>query len=113
MIEHVDVELSLVLVNSHGSSVHSDDVSESVDDGEVLKLGGIDDNGGVGSLLVESGVDNLERADESLVVDFVGECGIDDNTIEVAWLAGSQGGLAEFDVFVLKTEVRLKVVNLP
>lgn len=101
MIEHVDVELSLVLVDSHVGSVDSDDVSESVHDWEVLELASVDDDVSVGTLLVEGWVNNLKGADESLRVDFVGESGVNNHTIEVAWLAGSEGSLAEFDVLVL------------
>jgi len=86
LVEHVDIELSLVLVDSHVGSVDSDDISESVDDWEVLELGSIDDNVGILSFLVESWVNNLQGADESLLIDFVWESGINDDTIEVAWL---------------------------
>lgn len=101
MIEHVDVELSLVLVDSHVGSVDSDDISESVDDWEVLELAGIDDNVGVGSFLVKGWVNNLEGADESLRVDLVWESSINNDTIEVAWVTGGEGSLGEFDVLVL------------
>jgi len=101
LIEHVDVELSLVLVDSHVGSVDSDNVSESVHNWEVLEFVGIDDNGGIGSLLVEGWVDNLERADESVSVDFVWESSINDDSIEVAWLTGGEGGLGELNVLVL------------
>ena len=50
----VDVELSSSLVESELSSVDSDDVTNSVDDWEVLELVGIDDDRGVGSLVVKS-----------------------------------------------------------
>ena len=86
MIEHVDVELSLVLVDSHVGSVDSDDISESVDDWEVLELVSIDDNVSVLSLGVESWVNNLEGADESLLVDLVWESSVNNDTVEVAWL---------------------------
>jgi hypothetical protein len=46
-IVHVDVELSLVVVDSQFGSVDSNDVTDSVDDGEVLESVGIDDNGGI------------------------------------------------------------------
>jgi hypothetical protein len=101
LIEHIDVELSLVLIDSHVGSVDSNDVSESVDDWEVLEFAGIDDNVGIGTFLVESWVNNLEGANESLRVDFVWESGINNHTIEVAWLAGSEGSLAELNVLVL------------
>jgi hypothetical protein len=93
--------------------VDSNDVSESVDDWEVLEFAGIDDDGGELSLLVESWVNNLERADESLRVDFVWESGVNDNTIEVAWLTGSEGSFAELNILVLKQKtMRLKEVTL-
>ena len=66
MIEHVDVELSLVLPDSHVGSVDSDNVSESVDDWEVLKSVGPDDNVGEGTFLVKGWVNNLEGANESV-----------------------------------------------
>ena len=79
----------------------SDDVSKSVDDWEVLELVGIDHNGGIGILLVEGWVNNLEGANESVTVDFVWESGVNNHTIEVAWLAGGEGSFAQFDVLVL------------
>jgi len=93
--------LSLVLVDSHVGSVDSDDVSKSVDDREVLELVGIDHDGGVGTLVVEGGVNDLEGADESVSVDFVGESGINDDTIEVAGLGRGEGSLVKLDVLVL------------
>jgi hypothetical protein len=101
LIEHVDVELSLGLVDSHVGSVDSDDVSESVDDWEVLELVGVDDNVSISSVLVEGWVANLEGADESLTVGLVWECSIDNNTIEVLWLTGGEGCLGKLDVVVL------------
>jgi hypothetical protein len=79
----------------------SDDVSKSVDDWEVLELVGIDDNVGIGTLGVEGWVNNLEGADESLGVDFVWECCVNNDTIEVAWFTGGKGSFAEFNVLVL------------
>ena len=101
LIEHVDIELSLVLPDSHVSSVDSDDISESVDDWEVLELVGIDDNGGIGTLLEESWVNNLKRADESVLVDLVWESSVNNDTIEVLWLRGGEGSLSELNVLVL------------
>ena len=46
-IVHVDVELSLVVVDSQFSSVDSNDVTNSVDDREVLESVSVDDNSGV------------------------------------------------------------------
>ena len=79
----------------------SNDISESVDDWEILESGGIDDNRGISSLLVKSWINNLERADESVRVDFVWECGINDDTIEVAWFTLESRGLAQFNILVL------------
>ena len=101
LVVHVDVELSSVVVLSHVGRVDSDDISKSVDDWEVLESVGIDDNGSVGTLLVESWVDNLEGADESVGVDLVWECGIDDDTIEVARLSLEMRGFAELNILVL------------
>ena len=86
MVEHVDVELSSVLVDSHVSSVNSDDITESMNDWEIFEFAGIDDNVSELVLGVKGWVNNLERADESLRVDFVWESGINNDTIEVAWL---------------------------
>ena len=102
MVEHVDVELSLVLIDSHVGSVHSDDVSESVHDGQVLKLVGVDHHVGIGTLGVQGGVNDLEGADESLTVHFVWESSVNDHSIEVTWLGRSEGGLGELDVLVLQ-----------
>ena len=46
-IVHVDVELSLVVVDSQFCSVDSDDITNSVDDREVLESVSVDDNSGV------------------------------------------------------------------
>lgn len=97
----VDVELSSSLVESELSSVDSDDVTNSVDDWEVLELVGIDDDRGVGSLVVESWVDNLEGADELVGLNLVWEGGINDDTIEVAVSAGGQRSLGQLNVLVL------------
>ena len=79
----------------------SDDVSESVDDWEVLEFVCVDDNTGIRTLLEEGWVDNLEGADESILVDLVWESGVDYDSVEVAWLTGGEGGLGEFNVLVL------------
>ena len=104
LVEHVDVELSLVLVDSHVGSVDSDGVSDSVHDRQVLELVGVDHDGCVGALGVEGGVNDLEGADESVSVGLVGESGIDNDTVEVAGLTGGEGSLGELDVLVLKAE---------
>jgi hypothetical protein len=81
--------------------VDSNDVSESVDDWEVLEFVGIDDNRGILSLLVEGWVNNLEGADESVSVAFVWEGGINDDSVEVAWLGAGEGCLVELNILVL------------
>jgi len=81
--------------------VDSDDVSESVDDWEVLEFVGIDDNGSIGSFLVKCWVNNFKGADESIRVDFVCKSGINNDSIEVAWFTGSEGGFGELNVLVL------------
>ena len=79
----------------------SDNVSESVDDWEVLEFVGIDDNGSIGSFLVKCWVNNFKGADESIRVDFVCKSGINNDSIEVAWFTGSEGGFGELNVLVL------------
>ena len=72
----------------------TDDISETGDDGQVFESLGVEDESGVvagvsGSLLgldVEAGINDLERADVSLVVGLVGEGGIDDYSIDVLGL---------------------------
>ena len=72
----------------------TDDISETGDDGQVFESLGVEDESGVvagvsGSLLgldVEAGINDLERADVSLVVGLVGEGGIDDDSIDVLGL---------------------------
>ena len=81
--------------------MNSDDVSKSVDNWEILESGGVDNNGSIGTLLVKSWIDNLEGADESVSVDFVGESGINDDTIEVAGLGRGEGSFVKLDVLVL------------
>lgn len=109
VVEDVSVELSLAVVEAEGSSVDTDDVTDSGDDGEVLESLGIQDDGGevgavAGALLaldVERGVDDLEGADVSVLVGLVGEGSIDDDTIDVLGLAGGEGSLSKLRVLVL------------
>jgi hypothetical protein len=94
----VEVELLLVIVHSHGGSVDSDDISESVDNWEVLKSVGEDDEVSPVVLLagsVEGVINDLERADESVLGHLVGEGGVNDNTVDVVGLAGDDGGVVE------------------
>jgi hypothetical protein len=99
--------LSLSLVDSEGGVVDSNDISNSVDDWEILESGGIDDDLSPVLLVlwVEGWIDDLDGADESVAVDLVWEGGIGDNAVEVDWIGGGQGSLVELDVLVL--EVRL------
>ena len=113
LVEHVDVELSLVVPPFHVGSMNSNDISESMDEWEVLKLGSIDDELGVfpSFLLGElRRINNFQVAEEHLVggswglgVDgsLVWESGINDNTVETAKINGGSGHLGEFSVVIL------------
>ena len=94
----VEVELLLVIVDSHGGSVDSDDISESVDNWEVLKSVGEDDEVGPVVLLarsVEGVINDLEGADESVLGHLVGEGSINDDTVDVVGLSTDNGGVVE------------------
>lgn len=99
----VNVELSSVFVDSHGGSVNADDVSESVDDGEVFESGGENDEVGPVVFLagaVERSIDNLEGADESVLGDLVREGSVNDDTIDVGSVGGGDGDVVEERVVV-------------
>ena len=100
--------MGLALPDSHVGSVDSDDVSDSVDDGEVLESLGVDHDLGelVGlGLGVEGGVNDLENADISILLYLVGESGINNNSVEVVVLiGGGEGSLAQLSVLVLEGE---------
>ena len=98
----VHIELSDSLPWSQVGSVDSNDITESVDDWDILESLGVDDDLSVVLLTlgVEVWVDDLEGADKSVWLDLVWESGINDDTIEVAWLGGSEGGLGELNVVV-------------
>ena len=102
----------MLVVDLEVSSVDSDDVSNSVDEWEVLELVGIDDNlSPVVFLLWEkSWVNNLHGADESwlsVLEDLLEwERSIDDDGVEVALLGAGEGGLGELNVVVLNIKVR-------
>ena len=84
--------------------MQADDVTSTEDDRKVLKSLGIHDNTGVVGTLrggVQAWVDDLERADVKVLVDLVGEVGIDDDTVDVLGVARAERGLAQFDVVVL------------
>ena len=91
-----DVELSGIVVHSEGSSVESDNVSKSENDGKVFKSLGVDDDRGMAAALgagVEARVDDFERADVELLVDLVREGGINNDTIDVLWVSCGEGSL--------------------
>ena len=75
--------------------MNTDDISKLGDDWEILESLGVEDEGGevagiTSSLLaldVEGLINDLERADVSVLVGLVGEGGIDDNTIDVLGLS--------------------------
>ena len=85
-----------------------------MDEWEVLKLSGIDDELGVlPSFLLRElrRINDFHSADEHLVGDsgrlrfdglFVWERGINDDTVEVALLNGASTHLGEFGVVILK-----------
>jgi hypothetical protein len=102
-----DVELSLVLVHAEVSSVETDNVTDLVADREVLESLGVDHDsgvvivGGFAALGVKGGVNDLEGADILVGGDFVGEGGVNDDTVDVVVGGGSEGDLGEFGVLVL------------
>jgi len=87
--------------------VDADDVTNAVGDWEILEALGVDYDGGVVifsglvTLLVEGGVDDFEGANILLLVDFVGESSIDNNTVDVVGVGGGEGHLGKFSVLVL------------
>ena len=97
----------MLVVDLEIGSVHSDDISDSVDEWEVLQLVGIDHNLSpvIFLLWVESWVNDLHGADEGWLSGFQDllewEGGIDDHGVEVALLGAGKGGLGELNVVVL------------
>lgn len=102
-----NVELALSFVDAEGGSVDADDIANAVGDWEILEALGVDYDGGVVifsglvTLLVEGGVDDFEGANILLLVDFVGESSIDNNTVDVVGVGGGEGHLGKFSVLVL------------
>jgi hypothetical protein len=101
LVEHVDAESSSSVLDLEVSSMDSDDISNSVDDWEVLEL--VTDNNDLSVFVfgVDSWVNNLKDAAESVVLNLIWESGIDDDTVEVAWLGGGKWHLIESEVVVL------------
>ena len=94
----VEVELTSVVIDSHGGSVNSDDISESVDNWEVFESVGEDDEVSPLVLLsgaVEGSVNDLEGAYESVLGDLVGEGSINDDTVDVVGLSTDDGSVSE------------------
>jgi len=83
--------------------VDTNDITNSVDNWKVLKLVGIDDDLSPVLLVlwVESWVNDLDRADESVAVDFVWESGISDNTVEVHVLGRGERSLVKLNILIL------------
>jgi hypothetical protein len=99
----------VLVVDLEVSSVHSDDISNSVHEWKVLELVGIDDNLSPVVLLlwVKSWINNLHGADEGWLSGFQDllewEGGIDDDGVEVARLRAGEGSLGKLNVVVLTT----------
>lgn len=103
----------MLVVDLEVSSVHSDDISDSVHEWKVLQLVRIDHNLSpvVFLLWVQSWVNHLHGADEgwlSGLQDLLEwERSIDDDGVEVALLGGGEGGLGQLNVVVLLNVIRL------
>ena len=81
----------------------TDDVTDSMDNWKILKSSSIDDDLSPVLLVlwIESWVNHLDRADESVAVDLVWECGVSDHTIEVHWVSRGEGSFVQFNILVL------------
>jgi len=101
-----DVLLSVVFIElPNFSSVDSDDISESLDDWEVLEFVGVHDNLGELSLGIVGWVNNFKGALEQFfgVVfgnELMWETGINDNTIKVDFLVRGELNFTDFSVVV-------------
>jgi hypothetical protein len=104
VVEDVSVELTLTIVEAKSSSVDTDHVTETGDDGKVLKALSVENKSSelvLLSLHVDARINDLERADVALLVGLVGEGGIDDHTEDVLGLSSGDRGLSELNVLVL------------
>ena len=107
MLVNCAVELSGIVVKTKSDSVKSDDVSDSVNNREVLESLGVDNNSGevvvasLGTSSVEGRVNNLEGADVGTLVGFVWESCIDNNTVNMVSISGGKANLVEVSVRVL------------
>jgi hypothetical protein len=104
---YVDVELAFFFVDAEACSVKADDVANAVGDGEILEALGKNNDGSevvvssFGTLLMERGVNDFERANIPVLAYFVGESSIDNNTVDAVSLGGGKGDLSKFGVLVL------------
>lgn len=108
VVGHVDGELSSIVVEFKFSSVNSNNITNSMDEWEILKSVSINNNLSVVRVLlgsIKSWVNNLEDTDESGLSGFedlfVWEGGVNDNTVEVAEFEFGGGSLGELNVIVL------------
>lgn len=95
--------MSNVLPLSDVGSVDSDDVSESLDDWEILEFVGIDDN--LSWFFMVGWVNDLEDTLEKFLVvlgenELVWESSINNDTIEVGGGVTREGGVGNLGVFV-------------
>ena len=97
--------MTSALVESHVTSVDTDDISNSVNNWEILEPLRVEEESGMvrlGSLRVEGFVSDLERADVVVLVSLVGEGGIEHHGIDVELLTGDLRSLSKLSVGVLR-----------
>lgn len=100
-------------MDSEVGSVNSNNISNSVNDWEILESVGIDDSLSPSLLVlwVQGWINNLEGADESVAVNLVWESGIDDDSIEVDIDGSGEGSLVKLDILVLNGEMEFRMVD--
>lgn len=100
-------------MDSEVGSVDSNNISNSVNDWEILESVGIDDSLSPSLLVlwVQGWINNLEGADESVAVNLVWESGIDDDSIEVDIDGSGEGSLVKLDILVLNGEMEFRMVD--
>jgi len=87
---HGKVELTFVVVHAECCSVKTDNISEAEHDGKVFEAVSVHDDARVVGALgacVERWVSNFERANIEVFGAFVGESGINDDTVNVMRLS--------------------------
>ena len=94
-------------MNSQSGVVDSDNIANSVNNWKVLESGSIDNDLSPVLLIfwVEGWVDDLNRADESVAINFVWESGVSDNTVEVDWIGRRERSLVKLNILILKKEI--------